>query len=79
MTFLVDCTVTPAQVAERRRRYVGARVRLVRMTDPHAPVAPGAMGTVARVDDAGTLHMSWDDGRTLGLILGEDQFEVLVP
>jgi hypothetical protein len=49
------------------------------MADPHAPVAPGTRGTVARIDDRGTLHMSWDDGRTLGLIPGLDQFTVLVP
>lgn len=32
----------------------------------------GAKGTIERIDDMGTLHMSWDDGRTLGVCLEED-------
>ena len=76
---LDDCIASRAEVDARRLRYAGARVRLVHMMDPYAPVAPGTTGTVGRVDDAGTLHVSWDDGRTLGLIPGADRFEVLVP
>jgi len=40
-------------------------------------VEKGIQGTVAAVDDVGTLHMNWDNGRSLGLIYGEDQFKVL--
>ena len=29
------------------------------------------------VDDAGTIHPKFDNGRTLGIIVGEDEFKVL--
>ena len=65
--------------AERnKRRYPpGTRVELISMDDPNAPVPPGTCGTVQQVDDAGTLHMKWDNGRSLGLVPGEDCFRVL--
>ena len=34
-------------------------------------------GTAIGVDDIGTIHMKWDNGRGLGLIPGEDNFKVL--
>lgn len=36
---------------------------------------PGEKGTIDRIDDMGTLHMQWDSGRTLGVVLGEDEVE----
>lgn len=55
----------------------GTRIELIQMKDPWAPVRPGTRGTVVRVDDAGTIHMSWDDGRSLGLIPGEDAYKAV--
>ena len=55
----------------------GTRIELVRMTDPYSPVPPGTRGTVQMVDDAGTIHPKFDNGRTLGIIVGEDEFMVL--
>ena len=66
--------------AERiRNKYpVGTRIRLKRrMNDPYAPVPRGTIGTVKLVDDAGTLFMEWDNGSTLGLLPGVDDFEVV--
>ena len=57
----------------------GTRIRLNSMNNPYAPVTPGTEGIVDLVDDAGQLHMKWDNGRTLALIPGEDSFTVLPP
>lgn len=66
------------------RRYVesikeeypaGTRIELVNMNDPFSPVYPGTKGTVTCVDDIGTIHMKWDNGRSLGLIPGVDGFK----
>ncbi len=55
----------------------GTRIELICMNDPYAPVLPGTRGTVKSVDDMGTIHPIWDNGRTLGLVSGEDAFRKL--
>jgi hypothetical protein len=61
-----------------KERYPGGtRIRLLSMDDPYAPISPGTEGTVDFVDDIGTLHCIFDNGRTLGVIPGEDSFSVL--
>ena len=57
----------------------GTRIRLNCMNDPYAPVIPGTEGVVDVVDDAGSIHMKWDNGRTLAIVPGEDSFTVLPP
>lgn len=48
---------------------VGTRVVLDRMEDPYAKdMEPGLTGTVVCVDDTGTVHVKWDNGRTLGVL-----------
>ena len=51
----------------------GTRIELINMEDAQA-VPSGTKGTVVCVDDMGTIHMKWDNGRTLGLIPEEDSF-----
>lgn len=55
----------------------GTRIYLNYMDDPHAPVPAGTRGTVDFVDDIGQLQMSWDNGRTLALVPGVDDFRKL--
>ena len=57
----------------------GDRVRIVECNDPYAPVLPGEKGTIAHIDDVGTLHMRWDGGRTLGVCLEEDSVRKIPP
>lgn len=55
-----------------RKKYpTGTRVELLKMDDPQAPPI-GTKGTVLRVDDTGSLMMSWDNGSGLNVIYGED-------
>ncbi len=49
----------------------GTRVELVRMEDAQAPPI-GTLGTVKAVDDIGTIHVAWDNGSGLGVVLGVD-------
>lgn len=68
------------QIESLRRRYpVGTRIELLSMEDPYNPVPPGTKGTVQCVDDAGSIHMKWDNGRTLAVIPGEDSFRKIEP
>lgn len=67
-----------AELKALRERYpAGTRIRLIQMDDAFAPVTPGTTGTVAIIDDAGKIHMKWDNGRSLALIEGVDAFEVI--
>jgi hypothetical protein len=52
----------------------GDRVRLVQLLDSWSKLKPGDEGTVAFVDDLGTVHVDWDNGSNLGLVPGEDQW-----
>lgn len=55
----------------------GTRILLLNMGgDPH-PIPSGARATVLAVDDIGTVHCRFDNGRTLGLAYGEDTYRKL--
>jgi len=55
----------------------GTRIRLIKMADPY-PVPSGTIGTVICVDDAGQIHAKWDNGRSIAVIPGVDDFETIV-
>lgn len=55
----------------------GTRLVLLQMGDDPRPVEPNTRGTVSVVDDMGTLHCDFDNGRQLGLVPGEDSFRRL--
>ena len=66
------------QLRVLREHYpAGTRIRLNHMADDIAPVPPGTTGSVDYIDDAGNIHMKWDNGRTLSLIPGEDDFAII--
>lgn len=54
----------------------GTEIELISMEDSQA-VPSGTHGIVDFVDDMGTIQMTWDNGSSLGLIAGEDQFKVI--
>ena len=49
------------------------------MTDTHNPIPKGMRGEVINIDDIGTLHMKWQNGSGLGVVVGEDSFKVIKP
>ena len=50
---------------------IGCRVELISMSDVKAP-PEGTRGTVMCVDDAATVHVSWDNGSSLGVVYDVD-------
>lgn len=61
-----------------KSRYpVGTRVEMVHCADLYSTVPAGVQGTVNFVDDMLTLHVNWDNGSSLGIIIGEDRFSVV--
>lgn len=57
---------------------VGRRIRLERFTDRYTRLQPGLTGRVDFVDDAGTIHVTWDGGRQIGLCWDDgDRWTVL--
>lgn len=55
----------------------GTRIELISMKDPYAPVTAGTRGTIKFVDSMGTIFPEWDNGRSLGVVPGEDLFRKL--
>lgn len=55
---------------------VGLRIRNIRMNDPH-PVDEGMEGTITSIDSLGTIHVRWDNGSSLGVVPGEDEYQIL--
>lgn len=56
---------------------VGTRVLLLQMGDDPNPVENNMRGTVTAMDDIGTVFCKFDNGRSLGMISGEDSFRKL--
>lgn len=55
----------------------GTRIMLLSMGSDPCPIEDNTRGTVRVVDDIGTLHCSFDNGRSLGIVPGEDSFRKL--
>lgn len=66
---------TESFVSDIKKRYPsGTRICLDYMEDDPHPIEPGTKGTVVSVDDIGTVHCRFDNGRSLGVIPGVDSF-----
>ena len=46
-------------------------------TNQARPIEDNTKGTVMFVDDMGTIHCDFDNGRSLGVVPGEDSFRKL--
>ena len=55
----------------------GTHIQLDFMGDDPRPIPHGTKGTVKVVDDMGTVHCQFDNGRCLGLIPGENTFHAI--
>ena len=71
--------VTERKLKELRATYKkGMTIQLDYMDDPVRPVPSGTVGKVRCVDDAGTIHVAWENGQSLGLIPSEgDCFHIV--
>ena len=68
---------TEKELESLRAKYPkGTKIRLIHMNDPQ-PVPSGTIGEVALIDDAGNIHMNWQNGRSLAIIEGIDDFEII--
>ena len=67
------------QIAERLRKEVpaGTRIELIEMEDDPNPILPGIRGTIIGVDDAASIMVDWDNGRSLSLVYGVDRYRAL--
>lgn len=43
--------------------------------DPH-PIESGSEGTIIHVG-GGVINVDWDNGRGLGLVIGEDKYQII--
>jgi len=53
---------------------VGSKVELISMDDPQAP-PKGTKGEVYAIDSIGQIHVNWENGSSLALIYGTDDFK----
>jgi len=52
----------------------GDRLELVHINDKFTNLNPGDKGTIDYIDDLKNIHMKWDNGSTLSLIPGVDEY-----
>ena len=57
-----------ASFIEQLEHLVGKRVKCVQMDNDPNPVPNGTEGTVQFIDDAGHIHVKWDNGQSLSLL-----------
>lgn len=61
-----------------RQRYLEVtRICLDSMENDPQPIPPGTYGEVLFVDDIGTVHCKFENGRALGLVPEADSFHIV--
>ena len=59
---------------------IGKRIKLITMFDDPNPLESGSMGTISHVANVfgnNIIHVRWDNGRTLNVEEGVDEYEIL--
>ena len=65
-------------VESMREKYPpGTRVEAISLCNEEEHLKPGMKGTVVGVDDQPALLVHWDNGSSLSLLIGQDQFRVI--
>lgn len=65
-------------VESMREQYPpGTRVEVISLCNEEEHLRPGMKGTVMGVDDQPALLVHWDNGSSLSLLIGQDQFRVI--
>ncbi len=68
-------TMSRGQIEYLKKQYPpGTRVQLDKMGDDPRPIPAETKGTVVAVDDVGTVHVNFDNGRLLGICPEVDRF-----
>lgn len=67
------------QAIQIQREYPpGVKIELLEMVDDPRPITANTKGTVLKVDDIGTIHCAFENGRLLGIIPGKDSFRKVI-
>lgn len=70
-------TIKPEELHQWSDFLVGRRIRLISMKWDPDPIDPGTTGTIDYIDHVGTVFVKWDNGRSLGVAYGVDEWEFL--
>ena len=58
------------------KNLIGKRIKLISMVNEQHPVESGTEGTITSVG-FDVIRVQWDNGRRLGVIVGEDIYQIL--
>lgn len=64
-------------IETQNEQLIGRRVQCLSMENDPFPIEKGSKGTITYIDDAGHIHVKWDNGRGLSLIPNVDRYEIL--
>lgn len=55
---------------------IGKRIRMIEMIEDPNPIENGCEGIITHVG-GGVINVNWDGGRTLGIVIGHDKYEII--